>query len=115
MGNGELILYTAEDGKVSIQLRAEGETVWLTQLEMTELFQTNLSFRFIFSIITPIGLCFWQAKLYHCLSRKRKSHHVFLIRWEKFSISITIYSYFHKENFLVSSDTLSQFPNRTIP
>ena len=41
MGNGEIILYTAEDGSAIIRLRAEGETVWLTQLEMAELFQTT--------------------------------------------------------------------------
>ncbi len=33
-----LILYTSEDGNSRIQLRAEDETVWLTQLEMAELF-----------------------------------------------------------------------------
>lgn len=36
-----LILYTAEDGKSQIQLRADLGTVWLTQLEMAELFQTT--------------------------------------------------------------------------
>ena len=36
-----LILYTTEDGKSQIQLRAELGTVWLTQLEMAELFQTS--------------------------------------------------------------------------
>ncbi len=41
MNNGEIILYTAEDGSATIRLRAEGETVWLTQLEMAELFQTT--------------------------------------------------------------------------
>lgn len=41
MDNSEFILYTTEDGKVSIQLRAENETVWLTQLEMADLFQTT--------------------------------------------------------------------------
>jgi len=35
------ILYTTEDGKSQIQLRAEDETVWLTQLEIAELFQTT--------------------------------------------------------------------------
>jgi hypothetical protein len=39
--NGELILYTTEDGQARVQLRAEGGTVWLTQLEMAELFQTT--------------------------------------------------------------------------
>ncbi len=41
MTEGELILYTAEDGKVAIQLRAEGGTVWITQLELAALFQTT--------------------------------------------------------------------------
>jgi hypothetical protein len=33
-----LILYTTADGASRIQLRADGQTVWLTQLEMAELF-----------------------------------------------------------------------------
>ena len=33
-----LILYTTEDGASRIQLRADGQTVWLTQGEMAELF-----------------------------------------------------------------------------
>lgn len=37
----DLILYTSEDGKSQIQLRADSGTVWLTQLEMAELFQTS--------------------------------------------------------------------------
>lgn len=41
MSGGELILYTAEDGSAAIQLRAEGGTVWLTQLEMASLFDTS--------------------------------------------------------------------------
>jgi hypothetical protein len=36
-----LILYTTEDGKPQIQLRAEEQTLWLTQLEMAELFATT--------------------------------------------------------------------------
>jgi hypothetical protein len=36
-----LILYTSEDGKSQIQLRADGQTVWLTQLEMAELFSAT--------------------------------------------------------------------------
>lgn len=38
---GELVLYTTEDGGAQFFLRAEGGTVWLTQLELTELFQTT--------------------------------------------------------------------------
>jgi len=37
----QLILYTSEDGKSQIQLRADGQTVWLTQLEMAELFSAT--------------------------------------------------------------------------
>lgn len=38
----ELILYTTEDGQARIQLRAKEGTVWLTQLEMAELFQASV-------------------------------------------------------------------------
>jgi hypothetical protein len=35
----DLILYTTDDGKSQIQLRADLGTVWLTQLKVAELFQ----------------------------------------------------------------------------
>ncbi len=41
MSNGEILLYTTEDGKTSIQLKAQEETVWLTQMEIADLFQTT--------------------------------------------------------------------------
>ncbi|ATJ81535.1 virulence RhuM family protein [Halomonas beimenensis] len=41
MSAGELILYRSEDGRAEIHLRAEGDTVWLTQAEMAELFDTT--------------------------------------------------------------------------
>ncbi|SPD63250.1 putative DNA-binding protein [Cupriavidus taiwanensis] len=41
MSAGELILYTTEDGAAHIRLRAADGTVWLTQAEMAELFQTT--------------------------------------------------------------------------
>ena len=37
----ELILYTTEDGRSQIKLRAQEQAVWLTQLEMAELFTTS--------------------------------------------------------------------------
>lgn len=41
MSNGEIILYSTEDGKTSVHLKAQEETVWLTQMEISELFQTT--------------------------------------------------------------------------
>ena len=41
MSEGELILYNTEDGAATIGLRAVGGTVWLTQLEMAQLFDTS--------------------------------------------------------------------------
>jgi hypothetical protein len=41
VSDGELILYTAEDGRAAIHLRAEDGTVWLTQLEIAALFDTT--------------------------------------------------------------------------
>lgn len=38
---GELVIYSTEDGQAQFYLRAEGGTVWLTQLELAELFQTT--------------------------------------------------------------------------
>jgi hypothetical protein len=37
----DLILYTSEDGRSHIKLRVEQRTVWLTQLEMAELFDAT--------------------------------------------------------------------------
>ncbi|MBJ7309422.1 virulence RhuM family protein [Rugamonas sp. CCM 8940] len=39
---GELVLYTSEDGSATFFLRAQGGTVWLTQMELAELFQTSV-------------------------------------------------------------------------
>jgi hypothetical protein len=36
-----LILYSTEDGRAQIQLRADDQTVWLTQREMAELFAVS--------------------------------------------------------------------------
>jgi hypothetical protein len=37
----DLILYTTEDGRSQIKLRAHEQTVWLTQLDMAELFDAT--------------------------------------------------------------------------
>lgn len=41
MSEGELILYSTEDGAATIGLRAVDGTVWLTQAQMAELFQST--------------------------------------------------------------------------
>ncbi len=37
----EIILYQTEDGRKRIQCRFENETLWLTQAQIAELFQTT--------------------------------------------------------------------------
>ncbi|MGA9780266.1 MAG: RhuM family protein [Verrucomicrobiia bacterium] len=39
---GEVILYQTEDLQTRLEVRLEGETVWLTQAQMAELFQTTI-------------------------------------------------------------------------
>jgi len=38
---GQFLVYQTEDGKLKLDVRFEGETVWLTQPHMAELFQTT--------------------------------------------------------------------------
>ena len=38
-----IILYNTEDGKAKVKLYAENNTVWLTQAQMAELFDKNIS------------------------------------------------------------------------
>jgi hypothetical protein len=38
---GQFLVYRAEDGQMKIDVRLEGETAWLTQSPMAELFQTT--------------------------------------------------------------------------
>jgi hypothetical protein len=39
--NGEIVFYTTNDGNINIGVLFSGETVWLTQAQMVELFQTS--------------------------------------------------------------------------
>ncbi len=41
--NDQLILYTTEDGGAKVSLRAEDGTVWLSQIDMADLFQTTVA------------------------------------------------------------------------
>lgn len=40
---GEIIIYQTEDGLVKIEVKMEDETVWLTQAQLVELYQTSKS------------------------------------------------------------------------
>jgi hypothetical protein len=40
--SGRLLVYQAEDGEVRLDVRLEGETVWLARQHMAELFQTSV-------------------------------------------------------------------------
>ena len=38
---GEIIIYQADDGQTKIDVRFEEETVWLTQAQLVELYQSS--------------------------------------------------------------------------
>ncbi len=39
--NGNIIIYQSDDGKTHIEVRLENETLWLTQRQMADLYQTS--------------------------------------------------------------------------
>ena len=41
MEENDIIIYQTEDGQTQIDVRLENDTVWLTQAQMVELFQTT--------------------------------------------------------------------------
>lgn len=41
--NSDILLYQSQDGQLKIQVRLEDDTVWLTQADMVELFQSSKS------------------------------------------------------------------------
>lgn len=41
--NSDILLYQSDDGQIKIQVRLEDNTVWLTQVDMVELFQSSKS------------------------------------------------------------------------
>ena len=38
---GEILIYQTDDGQTNIEVKIEDDTVWLTQQQMSELFQTS--------------------------------------------------------------------------
>ena len=43
MEENKMIIYTSIDGQIRIDVRLEDETLWLTQAQMCELYQTSKS------------------------------------------------------------------------
>ncbi len=43
MNENQIVIYKTDDGQTAIDVRMENETVWLTQAQMTELFQKDRS------------------------------------------------------------------------
>ena len=43
ISKGEIIIYTSEDGTVSLDTKLENDTIWLTQKQMAELFGKSVS------------------------------------------------------------------------
>ena len=43
LGNGDILIYQSEDGRTHIDVRMEQDTVWLTQQQLCELYQTSKS------------------------------------------------------------------------
>lgn len=39
--NGDIIIYQTDDGLTKVDVRVENETVWLSQQQMAELFDTT--------------------------------------------------------------------------
>lgn len=40
--NSQLLIYQTEDGRIKLDVRFEGETVWLTQPMIADLFEVNI-------------------------------------------------------------------------
>ena len=39
--NNEIVIYRSEDGKTRLDVKLEGDTVWLSQQQMSELFEKD--------------------------------------------------------------------------
>lgn len=58
MRNKELVLFNSSDGEVSLPVEFDGETVWLTQAQMTSLFATTKQ-----NISLHVRNCFAEGEL----------------------------------------------------
>lgn len=56
--NSEIIIYQTDDGETKIDVRFEDETVWLTQQQMSDLFQTSRT-----NVVEHIGHIYEEGEL----------------------------------------------------
>ncbi|MFA6296355.1 MAG: hypothetical protein WC663_03305 [Patescibacteria group bacterium] len=56
--NNQIIIYNAEDGQTKVEVQMKDETVWLTQKQMSELFDKNRK-----TITEHIGNVFKEGEL----------------------------------------------------
>ena len=52
---GEIIIYQTEDGLTKIDVSMQDETVWLTQVQMAELFQRYIKIQCVFA--NQLNIC----------------------------------------------------------
>lgn len=55
---GEIVIYQSEDGLTHIDVKLEDETIWLTQQQMAELFQTSRT-----NVVEHIGNIYSEGEL----------------------------------------------------
>lgn len=56
--SGEIIIYQTEDGLTKIDVKLEDETIWLTQQQMAELFQSSRT-----NVVEHIGNIYFEGEL----------------------------------------------------
>ncbi|MFA6160280.1 MAG: RhuM family protein [Parcubacteria group bacterium] len=66
--NNKIIIYNAEDGKTKIEVNLDGETAWLSQKQMAELFDKDVR-----TISEHIGNIYTEGKLVEKSSIQAKS------------------------------------------
>ncbi len=58
INKGEIIIYQSEDGLTQIDVKLEDETIWLTQQQMAELFQSSRT-----NVVEHIGNIYSEGEL----------------------------------------------------
>ena len=57
MSQNKIIIYQTQDGKTTIDVKLEQDTVWLTQAQMAELFQKDRTVTVSYTHLTLPTIC----------------------------------------------------------